>query len=143
MDRPAQHNKRRILIPLLKGKVAAGFPSPADEHIERVLDLNELVIAHPAATYFVRARGSSMIHDGIHDGAVMVVDRALNVKPGDIIVARLGSRFTVKRYMKKGGNLFLVPSNPLFRPLKITTETDFAVWGVVRAVVLIFIKKEL
>lgn len=122
-------------------RVAAGFPSPADDYKERVLDLNDLVIAEPTATFHLRVRGNSMKDAGIQDGDYIVVDKALEARHNDIIIARLGNRYTVKRLSTEDGKLSLVPANPFYRPIPITEHTDFAVWGVVRAVIHIFIPK--
>src|SRR5947209_2953896 len=119
-------------VPILLWRVAAGFPSPADDFAESLLDLNDLVIAHPAATFHVRVSGDSMIGAGIHDGDMVVVDRALEARHNDIIIARLGTTSTIKRLYHKGKTRYLVPANAHYQPIKITQETDFQVWGVVR-----------
>ena len=76
--------------PLFAGKISAGFPSPADDYVETSIDLNRELIAHPAATFFVRASGDSMIDAGIRPNATLVVDRAIETKSGDIVIARIG-----------------------------------------------------
>jgi len=129
-------------VPLFPCWVAAGFPSPADDFTESVLDLNDLVIAHPAATFHVKVSGDSMIGAGIHDGDIVVVDRVLAAKHHDIIIARLGNTYTIKRLYHKGKTRYLVPANAHYQPIKITQETDFQVWGVVRAIVHILIPKD-
>ncbi|HGU5938120.1 TPA: translesion error-prone DNA polymerase V autoproteolytic subunit, partial [Yersinia enterocolitica] len=86
-----------VPIPLFSEKIPAGFPSPAADYVERPLDLNELCIAHPAATYFVRVSGNSMTGAGIYDGSLLVVDRSITAKHGDIIIAAIGGEFTVKK----------------------------------------------
>jgi DNA polymerase V len=85
----------RLRIPLFLERVSAGFPSPAEDYIEKTLDLNELCIQHPAATFFVRVQGESMIGVGIFPGDVLVVDRSLRAQHGDIIIASLESEMTV------------------------------------------------
>lgn len=89
-------------IPLFSSRAKAGFPSPADNMIERKLDLNELIVKHPASTFFVRVAGDSMIDAGIHEDDILVIDRSLNAKNGDIILAILNGEFTVKRLKKRG-----------------------------------------
>ncbi|MFC1811015.1 LexA family protein [Patescibacteria group bacterium] len=117
------------------GGVAAGFPSPADDFLEDKLDLNEKLIRHPAATFFVRVAGNSMIKAGIHSGDLLIVDRSLEPKSGNVVVAVIDGEFTVKRISKKGDQLFLVPENPRFKPIQITNDSNFQVWGVVTNVI--------
>jgi DNA polymerase V len=115
--------------------VQAGFPSPADDYVEKKLDLNELLVEHPAATFFVRVEGNSMIDAQIYSGDVLIVDRSLRADSGSIVVAILNGEFTVKRVVKKKGKLFLVAENPTFAPIEISDEMDFQIWGVVSYVV--------
>lgn len=122
-------------LPLLLARIAAGFPSPADDHIEKSLDLNEYLIKHPAATFFVRVEGDSMINAGIRSGDILIVDRAAEVKNNSIVIAQLDGEFTVKRIRKEGASLFLIPESPDYMPIKITDEMDFQLWGVVTFVI--------
>jgi DNA polymerase V len=115
--------------------VAAGFPSPADDFIEEKLDLNEKLIRHPAATFFVKVSGNSMIKAGIHSGDMLIVDRSLEPKTGSIVVAVVNGDFTVKRISKHGGKLYLMPENSRFQPIEITDDSNFQVWGVVTNVI--------
>jgi DNA polymerase V len=121
----------RIVRPLFSSVVSCGFPSPADDYIDRSLDLNEHLIKHPAATFYVRASGNSMIGAGIHSGDLLIVDRALEPKDGSIIVAVIEGELTVKRLRKRQGVISLAPENPEFQTLFPSDETDFTVWGVV------------
>jgi len=121
-------------VPAYSG-VAAGFPSPADDFIEDKLDLNEKLIKHPAATFFVRVAGHSMIKAGIYSGDLLIVDRSLEAISGNIVVAVLNGDFTVKRFSKRGKRLFLVPENSNYNPIEITDESNFQVWGVVTNVI--------
>lgn len=125
-------------LPLFLSVIHAGFPSSADDYIEKVLDLNELVISTPEATFYVRVSGDSMKNAGIWDGDILVVDRALNPTHKAIIVAILNNEFTVKRLYIRGQDIYLLPANPIYKPIKISEEMEFQVWGVVRAVVHIF-----
>lgn len=122
-------------LPLFESRVAAGFPSPADDHLEASLDLNQHLIKHPAATFFVRASGESMINAGINDNDILVVDRSLNPKHGDIVIAVLNGELTVKRLNLKGKNLVLQPENPQYPPIEVSEDMDFLIWGVVTSVV--------
>ena len=120
---------------LFSGPVCAGFPSPASDYIEERLDLNQRLVKHPAATFFVRAGGDSMQGAGIFDGDILVVDRSL--KPSDmcVVIAALDGDFTVKRLRISGGKPLLVPENPKYRPIEIDEDSDFRIWGVVTYVI--------
>lgn len=121
--------------PLVFSSVQAGFPSPAEDFIESSLDLNKLMVVHPAATFFVRTSGDSMVGAGIFSGDILVVDRSIAPTSGKIVVAVLNGEFTVKRLLKKARSLFLVPECPHLQPIKIEKEWDFQVWGVVTYVI--------
>ncbi len=120
---------------LFQMPVQAGFPSPADDFVEKSLDLNELLIEHPAATFFVRVQGTSMKDAHIHDGDVLIVDKSKEAVSGSIVVAVLNGEFTVKRIQMQGDTVFLVPENKKFAPISVTREMDFQVWGVVTYVI--------
>lgn len=122
-------------LPLFTDGVAAGFPSPAEGDIHTTLSLDDLCIRHPSATYFVRARGESMIGAGIDDGDILVVDRSATVRNGDIIIASIGGEFTVKRLDKTPGGIRLLPENPAYPPVSITPELCAEFFGVVTWVV--------
>jgi DNA polymerase V len=122
-------------IPLYLVYVSAGFPSPAEDYIEGKLDLNKHLIQHPAATFFVRVTGDSMINAGIHPNDLLVVDRALEPRPGRIVIAVVNGELTVKRIHREKRQLYLMPENPEYEPLPITEGTDFQVWGVVTNVI--------
>ena len=118
------------LFPLYSS-VAAGFPSPAEDHMESSLDLNQHLIKHPSATFYVYARGDSMVSAGISDGDMLIVDRSLEAKNDSIVVAIINGEFTVKGISKVNGHLYLMPHNTSYNPIKITEEMDFEIWGVV------------
>jgi DNA polymerase V len=118
-------------IPFVFSPVHAGFPSPADDYAENVLDLGSLVIHHPEATFYVRVTGDSMKGAGIADGDILVVDRALPAAHGSIIIAMVSGEFTVKHLYVKEGTMLLLPANSLYKPISISEDTDFQVWGVV------------
>jgi DNA polymerase V len=123
-------------LPLYESRVQAGFPSPADDYSEGTLDLNELLVKNPTATFYVRAQGDSMIGAGIEEGDILVVDRSVDVVHGKIIIAVVNGDLTVKRFHKTSdGAVSLLPDNPKYSPLQITDEMDFSVWGVVTSVV--------
>lgn len=122
-------------FPLFLESVQAGFPSPADDYIDQQLDLNQHVIEHPAATFFVRVEGRSMIDAGISSGDILVVDRARQSAHNSIVIAAVDGELTVKRLKKKGRAMFLVPENAEFEPIKITPDTAVDIWGVVTYVI--------
>lgn len=122
-------------LPLYQSTVAAGFPSPADDDIEAKLDLNELLIKHPAATFFLRVSGSSMIHAGIHDNDILIVDRSVPPAHGKIVIAVVNGELTVKRLSIKNNNIQLVAENPEYTPIQINEGTDLQIWGVVTNVI--------
>ena len=88
-------------IPLMNSTVTAGFPSPADDHLDLPIDLNEYLVKHPAATFYVRVQGDSMEDSDIHQGDLLIVDRAKSYEMGSIVLAVLDGEFTVKKLMKK------------------------------------------
>jgi DNA polymerase V len=130
---------KRVLIPLFTETIAAGFPSPAEDYVEMMLDLNELCIQHPVSTFFVRARGQSMTGAGIQPGDLLVVDKSLEAHNDSIVVAVLDGEFTLKRLQVTAGNqYFLLPDNPDFRPIEIKEGMEFEIWGVVVLVIHFF-----
>ncbi len=122
-------------LPLFMAKVSAGFPSPAEDYIEKKLDLNEYLIKHPAATFFVKVDGSSMVNAGINHGDILIVDRAVEPSDRKIVIAVINGEMTVKRIGKREGRLYLMPENEDFDPLEITEDSEFQVWGVVTSVI--------
>jgi DNA polymerase V len=124
-----------IYLPIFSDKVAAGFPSPADDYIDGLLSLDEELIFNKTATYFVRARGLSMIGAGIGDGDMLVVDRSLSPASGDIVIAMVDGEVTVKRFVQNGAVVSLMPANPLFRELEFKDEQILEIWGVVTSMV--------
>tara|TARA_Y100000589_G_scaffold307702_1_gene323590 strand:+ start:116 stop:700 length:585 start_codon:yes stop_codon:yes gene_type:complete len=128
-------NNSNISLPLYSSKVPAGFPSPADDHMEGKLDLNTHLVKHPTATFFVKASGDSMLGAGIHDGDILVVDRSLEPRKGKVVIAAVDGQLTVKRLQKKGSKTFLVPENKKFRSIELNENTDVKIWGVVTNVI--------
>lgn len=116
--------------------VSAGFPSPASDYIEDRIDLNQLLIKTPSATFFVKVEGDSMVNACIPHKALLVVDRSMNASSGDIIVAVINGEFTVKRLLITHAGTFLVPENPKYKQIRITEEMDFRVWGVVSSIII-------
>ena len=120
-------------LPVYLSRVEAGFPSPADDYLEGVLDLNDFCIEDEAATFFVRASGQSMIGAGIHDGDLLVVNRARRAQDQDIVIASLGGDLTVKRLVRKEGRWWLMPESAQHMPIEVNMELE--VWGVVTHVI--------
>jgi DNA polymerase V len=118
-------------VPLMSSKVPAGFPSPADDYLDRALDFNELLIQNPAATFAVKVAGDSMIGAGIFPEDIAVVDRSAAPKDKSIILALHDGEFTIKRYRRRGGKVWLQAENPSYADTVIDGEMSFEVWGVV------------
>lgn len=125
----------RLTIPLFLERVSAGFPSPAEDYVERTIDLNELCIQHPAATFFVRVQGESMNECGIFPNDVLVVDRSLRAKHGDIVIASLESEMTVKELHLEPLPVKLLPRNGAYEPIIIEGDMVMEVFGVVTNVI--------
>ena len=121
-------------IPFYLDAVPAGFPSPASDYTEKGLDLNELCITRPAATYFVRAQGESMIEAGIFHGDVLVVDRSLTARHGDIVIAEFHGELTVKK-LELRPQLRLVPMNREHEPVDVPEGAELEIFGVVTTVI--------
>jgi len=117
--------------PLIGSEIAAGFPSPAQDYIEETLDLNQHLISHPMATFFVRVDGYSMVNAGIYPGDILIVDRALEPAHKKIVIAIVDGELTVKRLYREKGKWFLAPENPEFEPIELTGDMSFKIWGVV------------
>lgn len=117
-------------IPLYLSHAACGFPSPAQDYIEQTIDLNQLCITHPAATYYIRAKGDSMIGAGIHDGDLLVVDRSTRPVHGAVVIACIDGEFTVKR-LKLLPRPALLPENDAYPAINLDDESNLEVFGVV------------
>ncbi len=122
-------------LPLYNCAVRAGFPSPADDYIVEDIDLNKYLIKHPTATFLVRVSGDSMIDAGINQDDILVVDRSLEVKNGDIIIASINGELTVKKLSKTKQGIFLLPANKKYQPIPIHDFNENVIWGVVTNVI--------
>ena len=131
----ASDNPTQLSIPIFTSRVQAGFPSPADDHLEDMLDLNTHLIHHKEATFFVKAQGDSMIGAGIQQGDILIVDKSLTAKSGKIVIAVVDGEFTVKRLHKYKGNITLKAENPDFKDIKIGGDDELIIWGVVTSVI--------
>ncbi len=122
-------------LPMYSHRVAAGFPSPADDHVEARLSLDEHLISHREATFFVRAIGNSMIQAGIFDGDLLVVDRSVTPVHGHIVIAVIDGELTVKRLHQRDGITMLKAENPRYRDILLKEEQELRIWGVVTATI--------
>lgn len=118
------------LIPLLGCHVQAGFPSPADDYLEDIINLNDYLIPRPAATFFLRASGDSMEGVGIRTGDLLVVDKSITARHNQIVIAAVNGELTVKR-LHKQKEVKLMPANPKYLPIIITEDIQLVIWGVV------------
>lgn len=125
-------------LPLYASRPQAGFPAPGDDQVEKVLDINDLVVRHPAATFFVRVEGDSMIGAGIFSGDVLVVDRSLSPRDGAIVVAAVYGEMVVKRLKALGSTHILASENDTYEPIVVGGNDDCFIWGVVVGSVRVF-----
>ena len=125
----------KTLVPYVNSKVQAGFPSPAEDHLEKPIDITDLIVKNPEATFYVKVQGCSMENAQIFDGDILVVDRSLEAKNKNIVLALIDGEFTVKRMQKTKDKLFLLAENPQYKPIEVTPEMDFRIWGVVTNVI--------
>jgi DNA polymerase V len=121
---------KNIKLPLYATNVSCGFPSPADDYIDSVLDLNEKLISKPAATFFVKAKGDSMVGAGIHDGDLLIIDRSITARSGQVVLAILNGEFTLKTLKRSNGKIWLQPENTKYQSILVNEEMQFEVWGV-------------
>ncbi|MFQ3576851.1 MAG: translesion error-prone DNA polymerase V autoproteolytic subunit [Cytophagales bacterium] len=117
--------------PMISLGISAGFPSPAMDFIDLSIDLNRHLVKHPSATYYGRVKGDSMKDAGIDDGDLLVIDKSLDATDGKIAVCYVDGEFTLKRIKIEKDCIWLMPANEKYKPLKITTENDFVIWGIV------------
>lgn len=125
----------QIELPLSNERVAAGFPSPADDYTSLKLDLNRELIKNPASTFYARVSGLSMIEAGINDGDLLVIDKSLNPHDGCLAVCYIDGEFTLKRFEHHKDYGLLVPANSDFRPIKVTADNNFIIWGIVTYII--------
>ena len=119
-----------LVIPLVKETISAGFPSPAEDHIELGIDLNRYLIKNPISTFFLRVSGNSMNNAGIYHNDLLIIDRSINPIPGHIVVAILDGEFTLKRLVKKQNNYYLKADKENYPAINLYEYTDIQIWGV-------------
>ena len=144
VDKPNKKPKLRFFspdfesdmkIPFVSQGVSAGFPSPALDFMETVIDLNKELVKNPLATFYVRAEGNSMIDAGINDQDVLVVDRSLEPQNNTIAICFIDGEFTVKRIRLEKSALYLMPENKNYTPIQVTEENQLVIWGIVTYVI--------
>ena len=125
-------------IPVIESGISAGFPSPADDFLDATIDLNKTFIKHPATTFCGRVKGNSMKDLGIHDGDLMIIDKSLEPRNGAIAVCYIDGEFTVKKIKIESDCCWLVPANETYKPIKVTKDNEFLIWGIVTNVIKTF-----
>ncbi|MFD0932241.1 LexA family protein [Psychroflexus salinarum] len=126
---------RSLDLPFVNQGISAGFPSPADDFLDIKIDLNKEFIKNPNSTFYARVRGSSMIGAGLRDGDLLIIDRSLEPEHKKIAVCFIDGEFTVKRIKKEKDNIWLMPENKEYPPIKVDESNDFVIWGVVTTVI--------
>ena len=132
---PSIQTRNKLSLPFMQDRVPAGFPSPAADSMEGVVDLNEHLVHHPAATFIVRVSGDSMSGAGILDGDLALVDRALVPQHNDVVIAVLNGDITLKRLHTAGKRIMLKPENPKYPPILLCDDSELVIWGVVSSII--------
>ncbi len=124
-----------LSLPFVSEGISAGFPSPALDFVEITIDLNKHLIKHPSATFYGRVKGLSLKNAGISDGDLLIIDRSLEPVNGKIAVCYINGEFTAKRIKQTVNELWLMPENDDYKPIKIEEENHLIIWGVVTHVI--------
>lgn len=127
--------KDNVLPGMAQDGIHAGFPSPATDYMTQAIDLNKELVRHPAATFYGRVVGDSMIDAGVEEGDILVIDRSLEPQSGDMAVCFLDGEFTLKYLQIDRSGLTLVPANPEYPEIKVGEGMEFKMWGVVTYVI--------
>lgn len=120
-----------LVLPIADGGIKAGFPSPAQDFMDLSIDLNKELVKHPSSTFYGRVKGDSMIDAGIYDGDILIIDKSLYPKDGDMAVCFIDGEFTIKYIQIEEKVIWLIPANKNYQPIKVTEENDFLIWGIV------------
>jgi len=126
---PLLHSTSLQEIPFFSCRIAAGFASPADDHLDNPIDLNKLMVPKPAATFMLKVEGDSMIGAGIFDGDLLVIDRSETARDGSVVIAVVHGELTVKRLLRDAEGIWLVPENPEFKAIHVADESELVIWG--------------
>lgn len=127
--------RKELELPMSQTGVSAGFPSPADDFMDLTLDLNRELIKNPASTFFAKVSGQSMMDEGINDGDLLIIDKSKHPDDGCLAVVYLDGEFTLKRFKDMGDYAMLMPANKKYKPIKVTGDNEFMIWGVVSYVI--------
>lgn len=125
----------KLSLQLVENGISAGFPSPADDFLDASIDLNKALIKNKDATFYGRVKGDSMINGGLSDGDLLIIDKSLEPKNGKIAVCFIDGEFTVKRIKLEKNFIWLMPENKKYQPIKVTSDNDFVIWGIVTNVI--------
>lgn len=135
---PAMLEPPALKRPLAVCTVPAGFASPARDYKSKSLDLNDLLIRNSPATFFWNVSGDSMRDEGINNGDLLIIDRSLEAKHGDVVIAEINGDVAVKKLYKRAKVVELRSANPAYEPIRFEEGDELLIWGVVRSVVHIF-----
>lgn len=124
-----------LKLPFVANGISAGFPSPADDFLDINIDLNKYLIKNPTTTFYGRVSGNSMIDAGINDGDLLIIDKSLEPKNNKIAVCFIDGDFTVKRIQIEKDVIWLIAENKEYKPIKVTKDNDFVIWGIVTNVI--------
>ncbi len=120
-----------LTLPIADEGIKAGFPSPAQDFMDLAIDLNKELVKHPASTFYGRVKGDSMIDAGIYDGDILIIDKSLDPRNGDMAVCYIDGEFTIKHIKIEKTVIWLIPANEQYQPIKVTEDNDFLIWGIV------------
>ena len=130
LDAKSRKKEAKLFIPLSEENISAGFPSPAEDYLQEEIDLNEYLIANPASTFILRVNGNSMTKAGIQNDDLIIIDKSINPRPGNIVIASLDGNFTIKRLLEKDGEHYLKADQPNYPMIKISNQEQVEIWGV-------------
>ncbi len=125
----------KLDLPFVGNGISAGFPSPADDFLDLSIDLNKELIQNPSATFYGRVKGDSMVDAGLSDGDLLIIDKSLEPTDSKIAVCFIDGEFTVKRIKIERDIIWLIAENKNYKPIKVTSENDFIIWGIVTTVI--------
>lgn len=120
-----------LSLPIADEGIKAGFPSPAQDFMDLAIDLNKELVRHPASTFYGRVRGDSMQDAGVYDGDILIIDKSLEPRNGDMAVCFVDGEFTIKYIKIEKDIVWLIPANDSYSPIKVTEDNDFLIWGIV------------
>ena len=127
---PVEFNQR-LELPFADGGIYAGFPSQAQDYMDMAIDLNEVLINHPSATFFGRVKGNSLQEAGVDEGDILIIDKSIEPTNGDMAVCFVDGDFTLKFIERHDNEILLIPANKDYKPIRITEDNDFQIWGIV------------